>query len=58
MLLSLLILDVPNVYPFLPLFNNLDSGSKNIIKKYDLECLLVLYPALLVFFVSYQSILQ
>ena len=30
----IVILDVPNVYPFLPLCNHLDSGSKNIIKRY------------------------
>ena len=30
----IVILDVPNVYPFLPLCNHLNSGSKNIVKRY------------------------
>ena len=33
----IVILDVPNVYPFLPLSNHLDSGSTNIIKRYGLR---------------------
>ena len=33
----IVILDVPNVYPFLPLCNHLDSGSNNIIKRYGLR---------------------
>jgi hypothetical protein len=30
-------LDVPNVYPFFPLCNHLNRGSKNIRKRYGLS---------------------
>ena len=30
-------LDVPNVYPFLPIYNQRSSGSKNMINKYGLN---------------------
>ena len=33
----IVILDVPNVYPFLPLCSHLSNGSRNIRKRYGLS---------------------